>query len=107
MARVYDTDDYLDVAKKIFNEFEVGQSCTVKGVVIDEDNKEIFTKGEMVLKELRRLDSLVNVSITEGGRLRRKRKILPNSIGGYVAHKIFKWAILEGSLEYYNIWRIQ
>jgi hypothetical protein len=70
---------------KIYNSFEVNQSCTVKGFVIDEKNNDVIPKGKLVLEHIERLD--VAEHFNKQGR--RKRVKPANSIGDYVAGKIF------------------
>lgn len=87
----------------IFEHFIIGQSCTITGYIEREDG--FWSKGELVIEELKRLDLLNNCNQDTKGKFRRKRKILPDTIGGYVAQKIFKFKITE--LTKYTIWRIQ
>ena len=84
--RLYETDDYMTMADKIYHSFEVNQSCTVKGFVICEDNEPI-PKGKMVLDHIEGLDRAENYNSSK----RRKRVKPPNSVGDFVAGKIFKW----------------
>ncbi len=109
--RVFDTDSIETTAKKIYEDFVVGQSCTVKGLELKEGaiigGKSMICKGEEVIKELERLDRLENV-YPVGKKMSRKRKKLPNTVGGFVAHKIFGWkAVTIDSDIRYQIWRIQ
>lgn len=107
MTRIFDTDDYAETARKIFYKFELNQSCTILGWVDDE----VQPKGELVLDEIKRLDKAENfVGRASGGKMIRKRKIEPDSIGDYVAGKIFKWkkvVITDTSELKYTIWRKQ
>jgi len=87
--RIYNTDDPKDIAEKIWKFFEVHDLCIVTG----------FDKGMAVLKHLEKLDRDENVR--GHGRVNRK---LDNSIGGAVAHKIFRYNIEKTK---YTIWRLQ
>lgn len=102
-VRIYETDDYLTMAEKIYYHFEVNQSCTIKGFVIDE-NQEPIPKGKMVLDQIDKLDRAENY----GTNSRRKRVKPQNSIGDFVAGKIFKWE--ERTQDHkiiFLIWRLQ
>ena len=105
MTRVFHEDSVKETARKIYHEFEVNQSCTVIG--LEFDGEKVICKGEEVCKELRRLDTLENVR-PMGKKMTRRRKSLPNSIGGYVAHKIFRYdKVTVDSDIRYTIWRVQ
>lgn len=95
------------IAKHIYEIFEVGNSCTVKGFMID--GEDVISKGELVLTELTLRDRLENTNTPIGDkRPRRKRVQLENSIGGYVAQKIFKYEKRTIDKEYrVTIWRVQ
>lgn len=103
-VRIYAEDTYAEVANKIFFEFELNQSCAITGLVRDGD--EIEAKGKYVLDQLRWLDEKHNTTPAADGRRRRKRKLINDSIGGYAAHKIFKFKITDNGTKY-SIWRIQ
>lgn len=112
MVRVYAEDTPLEMAEKIYHGFEVNNSCSILGYVLVGDDTNDFNpvpKGKVVCDELRQLDRIDNY---ERGN-RRKRLILPNTIGGYVAQKIFKYhhemITMEDGKENvkYTIWRIQ
>lgn len=103
-ARIYETDDYLTMAEKIYYHFEVNQSCTIKGFIIDEG--EPIPKGKMVLEQINNLDRFENYD--KSYRPRRKRVKPPNSIGDFVAGKIFKWEErIHDRKIIYLIWRMQ
>jgi hypothetical protein len=100
-----ETDSYETMAWKIFNYFQVHQSCTIIGVhagggILD-------ARGAMVWKEIQKLDEKENTERNRSG-FRRKRKLIPDSIGGYVAQKIFcrSMKVQDGVLRYV-IWRYQ
>ena len=99
-------DNFSVIAHKIFNYFAVNQSTTIVGWF---DTGESFEKlGDMVLDEIRVLDKAENVVRNRANGSRRKRKLLPNSIGGYVAHKIFRYKYETiNSKPHITIWRVQ
>jgi hypothetical protein len=102
VIRIYETDDYMEMAEKIYYHFEVNQSCTIKGFVFDEG--EPIPKGKLVLDHINNLDKTEHYD----KRSRRKRVKLPNSIGDYVAGKIFKWdERIQDRKIIYLIWRVQ
>lgn len=103
--RVYDNETVQEIAYKIYQSFEIFQSCKVTGFI--QDGRRMEAKGELVLKEIDRLDRLDNVR-KMGEKMTRKRKKPPNTVGGYVAHKIFQWEknIVDNEVRY-TIWRIQ
>ena len=95
-------DNYEDIAYTIFHEFKIEQSCGIVGWITVRD--EVKPLGELVVEELRKLDSIHN---TSDGK-RRHRKVLPDSIGGFVAQKIFKFKKVKDNNHYkYTIWRVQ
>lgn len=109
MVQVLHDDSPYETARKIFEEFELHQSCTITGTLIDEEKRTAFFKGELVLKELKIMDECQNTNRPAGDkRLRRKRVILEDSIGGYVAQKIFRFkkTVLDGETRW-SIWRFQ
>lgn len=105
-ARIYEYESFEEMAKKIFFHFEINQSCTVSGYEEIEGGR-LVAKGEQVIAELERLDNKHNMT-TEGKVMRRKRAKPIHSIGGYVAHKIWKYRqrIVDSQVKY-DIWRIQ
>jgi hypothetical protein len=104
-VRITADDTCEDIARKIFYKFDTGQSCMVKGFVTDRE--ELIPKGDIVLDILRKIDSKENMW-KEGNRKRRKRKVLSDSIGGYVAQKIFRFKKETVDREYkVTIWRVQ
>lgn len=101
-VRIFETDTYGEMSNKIFYQFEVGQNCTIKGFVYD--GEMAFPKGELVIKCLEELDLHENV----GTGNRRKRVKPPQSIGGFVAQKIFRWdKTTRDGKPIYSIWRMQ
>lgn len=111
MFRIYDSDSWKETAKKIYNDMPVGVSCSVQGMIeeVSDEGKllSVKSKAELVIAELRRLDRLENLR-SMGKKMTRKRVVLPDSIGGYVAHKIFRFShkIVDSDVRY-TIWRVQ
>lgn len=96
-----------EIAREIFYEFEINQSCTIGGFVTNPGNEEVKIRGEVVLECLRQLDVIENFGI-EGKKTRRKRVQLKDTIGGFVAQRIFKYKNEKrGDEIIYKIWRIQ
>lgn len=101
-VRIFESDDYMEMAEKIWMHFKVNQNCTVKGFVHDGDD--IIPKGELVLKMLEQLDHRENV----GKGNRRKRYKVDNSVGDFLAQKMFIWEKrVRDHQIYYLIWRRQ
>lgn len=96
------------IALAIFHEFDNLQSCTITGFV-QLDNGRLERKGDTVLRELEMLDSKHNYQPEKiDKRPRRKRYKPPNTIGGYVAQKIWKYRHeVVGNEPKTHIWRIQ
>jgi len=105
MERILETDDYLTMAKKIYESFDLHHSCTIKGLVLDRDKQEFIPKGELVLEHINRFDIAENFD----KRGRRRKRVKPaNSIGDFVAGKIFKYEKrIKDKKIIYLIWRIQ
>ncbi len=106
-VRILESDGYYDMAIKIYRDFEVGQSCTISGFVIVGNEAE--PKGEVVIRELEKMDIKDNVHIPKDGRKRRRKRVKPpNSIGDYVAQKMWVWekVIRDGKIKFI-IWRKQ
>ena len=114
MIEIYDTDTWKQAADKIWSDgFVVDQSCSIFGIEFYKGDA--WGKGELVVKELERLDKDKNVMIGASGKKMRKRKFIPGSIGGYIAHKIFRYKEhriidptgVKGNTVKMNIWRAQ
>lgn len=100
--RIYETDDYMTMADKIYNSFEVNQSCTVRGFIVDRND--VIPKGRLVLDHIDKMDKFDHLDKQS----RRKRVKPPNSIGDFVAGKIFKWEErIQDRKIIYLIWRMQ
>lgn len=105
-AIIIQTDDYKTMAKTIFNHFIVGQSTKVIGTLIEDTpaGKRLKEKGEAVIEYLDWLDKQENFN-KDG---KRKRTRIPDSIGGFVAHKIFRYKrVISNDEVKYTIWRMQ
>jgi hypothetical protein len=102
LTRIYKTDDYLLMARKIYDGFDINQSCTVTGEVAD--GEKIYEKGRLVVDELRRIDRVDNCVVRDGKWSRRNIKI-PDSIGGYEVQKAFRFVRREDGS--WVIWRVQ
>ena len=96
-----------DIAEIIFNKFTVMQSCKITGFEMDERSR-VKAKGELVCDKLWALDQFHNVKVQGAKKENRIKRRPPNSIGGYLADKIFRWKIqmLKDDVKY-TIWRIQ
>lgn len=108
-CKVYDTDTVEEMAKKIYEEFVINQSCTIHGIELVAnayypERIRPVAKGELVVDKLTYIDRLDNFI----GKYRKRSKF-SNSIGGEIAHKAFKWKkemLADGSPKY-TIWRVQ
>lgn len=115
MAKIYDTDTVRDISKKIFDMFEIHESCRVSGFVMDSKAKKLVPKGELVMKEIEFLDDLMNCRfVTIRGNKGDKEKKIRNykfkdkSVGGPISHKIFTFEVKVSNNEpVYTIWRYQ
>ena len=104
--RVYADDSVQDTAEKIYRQFEVLQSVSIVGWIYS--GGRTYKKGELVIQEIERLDSMENCVSDGKGKWRRKRVIPPNTIGGYVAHKMFRFQkVMIDNEPKITIWRIQ
>lgn len=100
-------DDYLDIAIKIYNHFEVFQSCAVTGFVHDPDLMQSYEKGKLVYDQLVKLDQMDNTKFF-GDKLIRKHKRPADCIGGYTAHKQFRFKRVKLENDFkWTFWRIQ
>lgn len=106
MKTIHQDMNIYEMAKIIFKEFELNQSCVIYGFI--GEGRDLKRKGEAVLEEVDRLDTAHNKADMGQGRMRRKRVVPQNTIGGYVAHKIwrFKHEIIDSNPKT-SIWRIQ
>lgn len=109
MARLIDTMSPFEMAKIIFEDFDLHQSCAITGWMEYKGDKQVLSKGDEVLRILTEMDMQQNCDLTRtDSRPRRKRKILENSVGGYVAHKIFMYKkVFLDSVPKVTIWRYQ
>jgi hypothetical protein len=106
--KIYDTDTVQDIARKIYEDFDVMASCSIYGFVMHELEHKLIPKGELVIEELRRMDEKENMGIGAAGGRYRKYKYRKDSVGGPIAHKIFTWEkrVVESEPRY-TIWRYQ
>lgn len=98
------------IATAIFN-FEPFQSCSIFGMWVDPSNGEAIPKGMYVVKLLK---EMYKEKYYEKGI--RSRVHYANSVGGYVAHPIWKYKLSTIDAEpekdlnenrKVNIWRVQ
>lgn len=107
MIKVYDTDSVYEIAHKIYYDFEVHMSCSIYGFMVDEDQMKMYAKGELVWKEIEKIDTNINVR-DEGAKRRRNYKYKKESIGGPIAQKIFtKDVKIIDNVPRWTIWRYQ
>ena len=112
MCRIYDTDTPAEMAYKIYEEFIVLQSCKISGWMEGEPKngcRTVYPKADFVIDEIMRRDFEDNCHRSKtDGRARRKQRMMPNQIGGYLAQKAFRWQkVMNDGLPVYTIWRIQ
>jgi len=106
-AKLYDTDSVVEVARKIYYHAEIMQSFAVYGFAMDEENKKLIPRGELVLRCLKAFDEIDNI-LEKGERRYRNYKFKKDSVGGPIAHKIFTWEKrVVDSEPRYTIWRFQ
>ncbi len=105
-VKIEKKDTPLKIATIIYNHFEIFQSCTIIGYIMWKDEPAL--KGDIVLEFLKEIDAKQRLNNAGGLTLRRKRTVLPNTIGGYVAYRLFKFKHeeIEGKPAV-TIWRIQ
>lgn len=92
-----------EMAHVIFYNMDMLVSCKIEGV--ENYNGKWKPKGEIVCDLLWEYDRKHNVRTKSDTRIKRKP---PQSIGGYLADKIFRWKyeVTETDIKY-SIWRIQ
>lgn len=101
-ARITEDMTPEEMTDAIYRHFEVGQSCAIRGMYGE------VALGQIVIDRIRDIDLNENTVLRANGQRRRKIKVWPNSVGGYVAHKIFKWAVVyNDKIPKYTIWRVQ
>jgi len=101
------SDDTLrEMADKIYNKFIVGQSCTISGFGEDLNGggrREVVPRGEIII---RLLEVKYRAEFYDGNK--RRLKYAKNSVGGPIAHKIFKYEKhIRESIPVITIWRMQ
>lgn len=108
IIRVYESDSYDIIANKLYFKFELGQSCSICGFMMEEGDEPV-PKGEVVIRELERMDKFYNMqSKARDGKWRRRRVKPVDTIGDYNAQKQwrFKKTITDNKIKY-DIWRTQ
>lgn len=100
-------DYYVDIATRIYEHFDVLQSCSIYGHEFD-DCDVLHDKGELVIREITKMDRRDNTVPVTGEKRKRIKHRPKNSIGGWVAHKIFKYQkVVDDGVPKWNIWRYQ
>ncbi len=102
-TRIYAEDSVEVTAQKIFDGFILGQSCTIEGWT----DTAGLSKGQAVLDRLTRLDRTNNMR-QQGKKMARTYIYPKDSVGGSLAHKIFRYKKIPKFDEVvYQIWRMQ
>lgn len=106
--KIYDTDTVFDIARKVYEDFDVMASCTIYGFVLHEEKKQLIPKGELVVDCLKRMDADEHLKKNAIGSMMRQYKYKKDAVGGPIAHKIFVWEkrIIDSEPRY-TIWRFQ
>ncbi|MBK7345816.1 MAG: hypothetical protein IPI98_02580 [Chitinophagaceae bacterium] len=103
---ISENDSLRDIAEKIYSKFISGQSCTISGFCEDLNGggkREVVPRGEVVI---RLLEIKYRAEFYDGNK--RRLKYIKNSVGGPVAHKIFKYEKhIRESIPVITIWRMQ
>jgi len=95
MIFVYEHETPLEIAHKMWHQFEVGQSIT------------IYHFGEEVMERLKDIDIYENHYMRRGVPS-RKFKYYKDAVGGPIAHKIFRYKrTMDEGVPRYQIWRVQ
>lgn len=108
--KVLDSHNAKEAAEVIFHYFEPLQNCAIRGYeyVVKSGVRVLKPKGELVCDHLTYLDRIHNTRTRADGKIERKVKRHPDSIGGYAAHKIFRFKkVIDNEEPKYTIWRIQ
>lgn len=107
MVKIYDSETVIEIARKIYNDFDVMSSCRVSGFVLDEALSRLIPKGEIIMAQIKKMYEDEYVDINKG-KIYRKYKYKDNSVGGPIAHKIFTWELrIVDDEPRYTIWRYQ
>lgn len=117
MVRIFEDDSVNEIARKIFEDFKVFDSCTITGFVMLNENgmitkdknlaSDVIEKGDAVWQQLKKLDKFKYMQIY-GKKLTRIRTYVPNSIGGFVSQPIFRHnRRKDGDTIKWAIWRHQ
>lgn len=107
VTRITLDDNYKVIGEKIFKYFALGQSCTLKGVIII--GNDVISKGDAVIKEIEEWDKYKNTYPAQNGKQPRRKRVKPeNSIGDYVAQKMFRYSkVTRDGKPVVIIWRMQ
>lgn len=112
MANLNDERSLQKIANTIFS-FDIGMSCSITGFAHDPNEVDgVSPRGKLILDLIK---DMYNEKYMRPYYLKQKRNIkirvhLTNSIGGDVAHPIWKWNKIVANNPkqvQYNIWRIQ
>lgn len=104
MVRIDDMDTARDMAEKIYNNFKVGDFYVVKGWVIKGET--LVDKGENVITWIQYFYEQEHYK--PSGRERIFKYEYKKTIGGPLAHPIFKWErTIRDKEPHYQIWRAQ
>lgn len=91
------------MAKDIYENSLINQSFGIGGLMEDQHGEVVF-RGDIVLNEIRELDSLAYKTNKE---LRRRRKLMPNAISAFINGKCFRYRHEEiEESRYVTIWRV-
>lgn len=112
VRRISEMTPLDEVANIIFHRFDVGESCTIYGKDVAIFRNEIsfggaegavYDRGMIVLEFMKSIDFMENFK--NGKRIQKE---MPNSIGGAIPNKIFRWKkrTLENGQVAYMIWRL-
>lgn len=108
MVYILVTDTPEEMAIKIYKHFLLDQSCVIEGLTREENN--LVPIGFIVMKKIKEFDEIDNFTVDASGRMRRRRRVQANSIGGHIANKVFRY---NEEVDYVNrnirwtFWRVQ
>lgn len=103
------SDPPRTTAYNIYNQLQVNVSIDIYGWAINEISQLLSPLGDLVLEELRYWDEVANITYVGATKKKlRKYKYADKSIGGPLAHKIFKFnKVVLDNVPRVTIWRIQ
>ncbi len=110
MGNINEEKSVFKIARVIFD-WEIGMSCALTGFIADADSDTGFSpKGKLVIKELQNLynEKYLRAGYKDGKQKVRARNHYTNSIGGAIAHPIWRYKeeIVNDKIKY-TIWRVQ